>query len=100
MKISCFARLRTQDRKSDILEIGIRRRNLWLNGSTLTVRRLGLSGHTTGATQARYYVCDETNRVVLAGPFCRLRHADTCLQHMFRLMSTDIPLMRPPDISL
>ena len=98
MQMSSFSRLRTPDRKSDILELGKKRRNFWMLGKSITIRRVGISGNTTGPTQARFYVCDESDRVVLAGPFCRLKHADSCVSNMFRLMAVELPLQLAPDV--
>jgi len=98
MKITCFSRLRTPDYKTDILELGKKRRNFWILGKIVTVRRLGFSGQTTGSTQARWYVCDESEKRVLAGPFCRLRHADSCVSNMFRIMQVELPLSLAPDV--
>jgi len=96
MKIDSFARLRVPDTRTDVLELGKKRRNLHLLGKQISIRRVGRSGRTTGPFQARFYVCNESDKKVIAGPFRRLTFADECVENLYRSFQLELPFA--PDV--
>ena len=93
MHISQFARISAPDSRTEVLEYGETRADMVLLGHRITIRRVGTAGITSGPCQARYYVCDETAKIVVAGPFCRKRHATACVGVLFSRMETTLPLL-------
>tara|TARA_Y100001973_G_C5202782_1_gene339097 strand:- start:122 stop:439 length:318 start_codon:yes stop_codon:yes gene_type:complete len=92
MNMKDFSRLSQPDTATDVLELGEKRSNIMLLGKRITIRRLGCPGVTTGPSQSRYYVCNETDRTVIAGPFARKKFANDCLSLLYLRMQHELPL--------